>query len=136
MATSMGDKWMVVKDVNDLGFNLKTWLWWLSFIMELICTRDYNTLWAPLNRVWFKMWGYHSIYSCCSIWQIGEWGRNIPWVDKWIRRRSSLYHHLLLGMCTYYCNLNLGLATKAKACKVVDQKGNPGVTSHAFGSAK
>ncbi len=28
------------------------------------------------------------------------------------------------------CNLNLGLMTKARACKGVSQKGTPGVTSH------
>jgi hypothetical protein len=28
-------------------------------------------------------------------------------------------------------NLNLGLTTKAKACKVVNQEGNLGATSHA-----
>jgi hypothetical protein len=33
-------------------------------------------------------------------------------------------------------NLSLGLATKAKACKGVAQEGDPGVTSHASGSAK
>jgi hypothetical protein len=33
-------------------------------------------------------------------------------------------------------NPSLGLVTKAKACKGAGQKGSPGVTSHAFGSAK
>jgi hypothetical protein len=33
-------------------------------------------------------------------------------------------------------NPNLGLVTKAKACKVASQEGSPGVTSHAPGSAK
>jgi hypothetical protein len=33
-------------------------------------------------------------------------------------------------------NLNLGLATKARCGKVVGQEGDPGVTSHAPGSAK
>jgi hypothetical protein len=31
-------------------------------------------------------------------------------------------------------NLSLGLATKARACKVAGQEGSPGVTSHAPGS--
>jgi hypothetical protein len=31
-------------------------------------------------------------------------------------------------------NLSPGLATKAKACKGVSQRGSPGVTSHAHGS--
>jgi hypothetical protein len=35
-----------------------------------------------------------------------------------------------------YCNPNLGLVTKVKACKVASQEGSLGVTSHAFGSAK
>jgi hypothetical protein len=34
------------------------------------------------------------------------------------------------------CNPSLGLATKAKACKVTGQEGSLGVTSHALGSAK
>jgi hypothetical protein len=33
-------------------------------------------------------------------------------------------------------NLSFGLVTKARACKVTDQKGGPGVTSHAPGNAK
>jgi hypothetical protein len=33
-------------------------------------------------------------------------------------------------------NPNLGLATKARACKGAGQEGSPGVTSHAPGSAK
>jgi hypothetical protein len=37
----------------------------------------------------------------------------------------------------YFChNPNLGLATKARACKVASQKGSLGVTFHAPGSAK
>ncbi len=35
-----------------------------------------------------------------------------------------------------YCNLNLGLATKARACKNVGQEGSSGVTFHAHRSAK
>ncbi len=34
------------------------------------------------------------------------------------------------------CNPSLGLATKARACKVAGQEGNPGVTSHTFENAK
>ncbi len=33
-------------------------------------------------------------------------------------------------------NLNLGLATEARACKDVGQEGSMGVTFHALGSAK
>ncbi len=33
----------------------------------------------------------------------------------------------------YYRNLSFGLVTKARACKVVGQKGSPWVTSHAPG---
>jgi hypothetical protein len=33
-------------------------------------------------------------------------------------------------------NPNLGLATKARACKVLGQEGGPEITSHAPGSAK
>jgi len=36
----------------------------------------------------------------------------------------------------FYCNPSLGLATKARACKVVGQEGSMGVTSHALGNAK
>ncbi len=35
-----------------------------------------------------------------------------------------------------YCNLNFGLVTKSRACKVASQKGNSRVTFHALGSAK
>jgi hypothetical protein len=39
--------------------------------------------------------------------------------------------------CHYMCrNPNLGLATKARGCKVASQKGSPGVMSHAFGSVR
>ncbi len=39
---------------------------------------------------------------------------------------------------THYkcCNPSLGLATKAKGCKVAGQKKDLAVTSHAHGSAK
>jgi hypothetical protein len=33
-------------------------------------------------------------------------------------------------------NLGLGLATKARVCKVTGQKGNPRVTSHVPGSVR
>jgi hypothetical protein len=36
----------------------------------------------------------------------------------------------------FCCNPNLGLATKARACKVASQEGSLGVTFHAFGNAK
>jgi hypothetical protein len=42
-----------------------------------------------------------------------------------------------LQLLNYYChNPNLGLATKARACKVVGQEGSLGVTSHVLESAK
>jgi hypothetical protein len=34
------------------------------------------------------------------------------------------------------CNPSLGLVTKARGCKVVGQKGDPEVTSHALDNAK
>ncbi len=37
----------------------------------------------------------------------------------------------------HWCrNLSLGLATKARGCKVANQEKDPGVTSHALGNAK
>jgi hypothetical protein len=47
-------------------------------------------------------------------------------------------HHLVSCMLKIVkCrNLSLGLATKARGCKNVDQEGDPGITSHAPGSAK
>ncbi len=48
------------------------------------------------------------------------------------RNLASMYGHLPL-LCR---NPNLGLATKARCGKVVNQEGDPGVTSHAPGSAK
>jgi len=33
-------------------------------------------------------------------------------------------------------NLNLGLTTKAKSCKVTSQEGSPGVTPHVLESVK
>jgi hypothetical protein len=36
----------------------------------------------------------------------------------------------------HYCNPSLGLATKAKGCKVAGQEGSPGVMLHALESAK
>ena len=42
-----------------------------------------------------------------------------------------------IQMDGYICrNPSLGLATKARACKSAGQEGSPGVTFHAFGSAK
>ncbi len=78
----MGDKSTIVRDVDDVGFNLKAWLWWLCFIMELTCMGYFNTFWAPLSKVWFKMWGYHLVYSCYNMWQIGVWGRKQTMKNK------------------------------------------------------
>jgi hypothetical protein len=39
------------------------------------------------------------------------------------------------GVCCY-CNPSLGLMTEVRGCKVVSQEEDPGVTSHALGSAK
>jgi hypothetical protein len=58
------------------------------------------------------------------------------------RLRTTILHMkgnvLLLYRSSYIScrNLSLGLATKAKACKVVRQEGNLGVTFHAPGGAK
>jgi hypothetical protein len=41
-----------------------------------------------------------------------------------------------LGVQASCRNPSLGLMTKARGCKVAGQKGDPGVTSHALGSAK
>jgi hypothetical protein len=38
---------------------------------------------------------------------------------------------MLFEKMKYYHNPSLGLATKARACKVAGQEGSPGVTSHA-----
>jgi hypothetical protein len=37
----------------------------------------------------------------------------------------------MLNMVAECCNLNLGLETKARACKGTSQEGSPGVTFHA-----
>jgi len=51
---------------------------------------------------------------------------------------ASIGFQDICSMCgtqiTLYHNLNLGLMTKAKACKGAGQEGSLGVTSHAFGS--
>jgi hypothetical protein len=45
--------------------------------------------------------------------------------------------NLEINDLTQIChNPSLGLATKARTCKVVGQEGSPGVTFHAPGSAK
>jgi hypothetical protein len=47
------------------------------------------------------------------------------------------YTFNIVRKCLTRCrNLRLGLATKAKGCKVAGQEGNPGITSHALGNAK
>ncbi len=46
---------------------------------------------------------------------------------------SAWFEHLGYQICH---NLSLGLATKARGCKVGSQEKDPGVTSHALGSAK
>jgi hypothetical protein len=52
----------------------------------------------------------------------------VPWV-RW-NKHSKPSHHM-------FCrNPSLGLATKARGCKVAGQEGDSGVTSHAPGSAK
>ncbi len=43
---------------------------------------------------------------------------------------------IVIKTLQYYRNLTFGLATNARACKVVGQEGGPGVTSHALESAK
>jgi hypothetical protein len=66
-------------------------------------------------------------------------------VIKWDMTKYSFDHvtqvsivsGLVLSIGFLTCrNLSLGLATKARACKVVSQEGSPGVTSYAHGSAK
>jgi hypothetical protein len=43
----------------------------------------------------------------------------------------------MILMVMFIChNLSLGLATKAKACKIAGQEGSPGVTPHASGSVR
>jgi hypothetical protein len=50
---------------------------------------------------------------------------------------SSMVYELLWNYFVPRCrNPNLGLTTKARACKVAGQEGSLGVTSHAPGSAK
>ncbi len=42
-----------------------------------------------------------------------------------------------IGFVLIFCrNLSLGLVIKARGCKVAGQEKDPGVTSHALGSAK
>jgi hypothetical protein len=42
-----------------------------------------------------------------------------------------------VGIPTCWCyNLSLGLATKARGCKVTGQEGGPGVMLHALGSVR
>jgi hypothetical protein len=41
------------------------------------------------------------------------------------------HFNVLYSFCR---NLSLGFVTKTRACKGVNQEGNPGVTSHALGS--
>ncbi len=51
----------------------------------------------------------------------------IPWANGQTHKSQTLL----------YChNPSLGLATNARACKNASQKGSPGVTFHAFRSAK
>jgi hypothetical protein len=51
---------------------------------------------------------------------------------------NRLNHHLVSCVLEIVkCrNPSLGLTTKVKGCKVAGQEGDPGVTSHAPGSAK
>jgi hypothetical protein len=45
--------------------------------------------------------------------------------------------HILKTLCNRWCrNPNLGLTTKARACKGEGQEGSSGVTSHALGSVE
>jgi hypothetical protein len=48
----------------------------------------------------------------------------------------DLLQALKLGQYFSCRDPSLGLATKARGCKVASQKGDPRVTSHAPGSAK
>jgi len=50
-----------------------------------------------------------------------------------------LQKHVLVHLLVQHLrchNLSLGLATKARANKVVGQEGNPGVMPHALGNAR
>ncbi len=49
-------------------------------------------------------------------------------------KENKLY--VKLEKCKFCCNLNLGLATKARACKSAGQEGSQGVTFQAPRSAK
>jgi hypothetical protein len=61
---------------------------------------------------------------------------------QWISMLSSSkkflveYWTLVVKMSQHCHNSSLGLATKARAYKVMDQEGGSGVTSHAIGNAK
>jgi hypothetical protein len=66
-----------------------------------------------------------------------------PLGSVWAHSRTLSYTHVSMKCdfrvsfsvrtfaSPYCCNLNLGLATNAKACKVVSQEGSLRVTSHA-----
>jgi hypothetical protein len=51
---------------------------------------------------------------------------------------SNIYTYKDVWCCSYiYChNPNLGLVIEASGCKVAGQEKDPGVASHALGSAK
>jgi hypothetical protein len=93
------------------------WWWWCIFIvlwifLRIFCENMYQKfVW---QRV-FKM--YKSVTFVKS---------NEIKTEIWI---NSVFHPL----CR---NPNLGLATKVRCGKVAGQEGDPGVTSHAPGSAK
>ncbi len=72
-------------------------------------------------------------------------GQNFIWHLFWFWLICAMFLRFLLqNLCfsimifvqVYCCNPSLGLATKAKACKVVGQERSPGVTSHAPKNAK
>jgi hypothetical protein len=79
----------------------------------------YNTL-NNLSKGWQYFKGNHSKDDQCA------WNVSIPMVA------SNSIHNI----CHICHNLSLGLATKARACKVVGQEGSPGVMLHAPRSAR
>jgi hypothetical protein len=68
------------------------------------------------------------IFTLVDFMDISKW----RWVNLYNEDKNQAQNN------DYFkcCNLNLGLVTKARGCKVAGQEKNPRVTSHAPGSAK
>jgi len=110
---------------------------------KLILQEDRNIHWELQEHCMAQIWGskrthweYAWLEPCYQIFL------NKLFRLRWVETKSLVHNDVkwdnnnLKKMIQNYHNINLKLATKARACEGEGQEGSPGVTFHAPGSAR